>query len=122
MPPLFLLVSLIVRLHYPLGSFLLVPAVKRGHAEVDHYHETYAPEYNYYTKEEYHPSYTQEYKPEYTQKYGYDYQYHEKPKYEYDYKPKYEYKYEKPEYFLCQLPPKEVPWYNDYYKWACKYY
>jgi hypothetical protein len=97
-------VSFVVHLH-PLDSFLSV-SVKHGDAEVVEYHETYSAGHNHYTKVEYYPytkpykeylAYKQEYKPEHTQKYGYDCD-------------------------QCQLPPKEMPWYNDYYKWACEYY
>ena len=108
-----MLVSIIDRLRHPLVSFLSAPAptVKRGDVKVIGYH----------TKEAHK---TEEYKPEHTQKYGDDYKYGDNYKYDHDHKYSHDYKYDddyKGEYFLCQLPPKDVPWYNDYYKWACKH-
>jgi hypothetical protein len=85
-----------------------------------YYSPKYTPTYNY--EYEAYPTSTYEYKPEKT--YGWDYKYYDKSKYDNKYQyykpePKYYQKWQEPPKFLCQLPPKEAPWYGEYYKWAC---
>lgn len=101
-----------------LGSDSPRAPVKRSDHEVEYkykgyekpYEKPYKPEYDYKPEHDtykyeydYYPTTTYEYKPEKT--HGWDYKY----KYDDKYQPKY----------LCQLPPKDAPWYGDYYKWAC---
>ena len=82
--------------------------VKRGDAEMTGYYEaSYTPQYNetYSTDMYYSAQYTPTYNSEaYSSS-------------TYEYKPEPTY-YQEPPKYLCQIPPKEAPWYGEYYKWA----
>ena len=65
-----------------------------------------------YDDKKYDDKYDGKYDDKYDDKYKSDYKYDDK------YKSDNKYKWEHQPKFLCQLPPKDAPWYGEYYKWS----